>query len=890
MSREAAPGLVFHLVPHTHWDREWYLTRAAFAARLVPAIDDLLERLDASPELRSFLLDGQTVLLEDYLRVRPERRDAVVRLVRDRRLQVGPWYVLADELIPSGESLLRNLQLGAADARRLGGRSDVLYSPDAFGHPAAWPALAAEFGIPFGALWRGLAGDPARPSDVYRWYAPDGRAILLHHLPPDGYETGSGLVDDPERLADAWARLRPALVSRAATSQILVPVGADHHAAPACIGRVRELVAALEPDAEVRVSRLDEYFRAAAREAGDPPELHGELREYGHTWTLQGVHGTRAPLKRRHALAELWLERIAEPLAALAHATGRGDRRAVLRDAWRQLVRAQFHDSIGGCTADPVARRVEARIEDAEQSAREAGRASLDALAGNDPDRARDHPDDTAPRLVLWNPVPRRRAGTVVIADVTWFRRDVLVGPPGSRVPRQGTGARPFSLMGPEGRIPVQSLGRGVALERLDAPRHYPDQDEVDVRRVAFRVPPLGGFGLGVLGPARDGRPPVEPGVRVGARSLDNGLLAVLVGRDGTATLSDLRTRLLYPALLRFESSGDAGDTYTHAPPARDRLRRLRGPVRVRRLASGPLVGALEVAGSLDCPTGTVELRLVLAMHAGSPVLRCTLEYDNRATDHRLRVRLPTGVAGAPAVAGGAFGAVERSAGAPETTNPALETPVTTAPAQRFVAVAGGARGLALLAPGSFEYELARDGDLRLTVLRAVGQLSRGDLPTRPGHAGWPTATPEAQCLGRDRLQFAVAPVTSAEVAAGSALPELWEEVFLPPQAVWLRQATRLHPLAIDLRLEGDGLIHSALQPAGRGEGFVLRCYNTRESAVEGRWRLSHPAVRAVRVRADETPLAELSLEHAGRTIPFRAGPREIVSVLAAPAPESDGP
>ena len=126
-------GLTVHLIPHTHWDREWYLPRATFVARLVPALDDLLDRLDTTPDFRSFFLDGQTVLLEDYLRVRPEQRARVARFVRDGRLQVGPWYVLADELIPSGESLVRNLLLGRADAERLGGRTDVLYSPDAFG-------------------------------------------------------------------------------------------------------------------------------------------------------------------------------------------------------------------------------------------------------------------------------------------------------------------------------------------------------------------------------------------------------------------------------------------------------------------------------------------------------------------------------------------------------------------------------------------------------------------------------------------------------------------------------------------------------------------------------------------------------------------------------------
>src|SRR5207247_1170698 len=157
----AVTSYIFHLIPHTHWDREWYLPRAAFHARLVAMFDVLLERRQADGGFRSFLLDGQTILVEDYLRARPERDSEIKALVKTGRLQVGPWYVLADELIPSGESLIRNLLLGAADAERLGGRLDVLYSPDAFGHPAVLPSLAREFGIKCGVLWRGLVGGVA---------------------------------------------------------------------------------------------------------------------------------------------------------------------------------------------------------------------------------------------------------------------------------------------------------------------------------------------------------------------------------------------------------------------------------------------------------------------------------------------------------------------------------------------------------------------------------------------------------------------------------------------------------------------------------------------------------------------------------------------------------
>jgi mannosylglycerate hydrolase len=878
--------LTFHLIAHTHWDREWYLTQAGFLARLVPALDDLIDRLASDPSFRSFLLDGQTVLLEDYLAVRPEQQERISALVRAGRLQVGPWYVLADELIPSGESLIRNLLAGRSDAEALGGRSDVLYSPDAFGHPAVWPALAREFDIQFGVLWRGLGGEPRQERDLYRWTAPDGREILLYHLPPDGYEIGAALPADPETLPPVWAAVRATLVNRAASSQVAVFVGADHHAAHPAVGRLRDLLADLEPESTVRVSRLDEFFQAAAR-APDLSALHGERRwSYGYTWTLQGVHGTRAPLKRQHSEAELLLERVAEPLASLAAVQGVNDARPLLRRAWRLLIQSQFHDSICGCTSDAVARRVEARIDDAATLAREISRSNLHVLVGNDPDRAREHPRQAAPRLVLWNPAPRRREG-VVVADLTWFRRDVLVGPPGGRRPRHGQAPSPSDVAAALGPRPVQLLGWADTTERLDAAHHYPDQDEVTLVRVAFRSPELGGFGFAEL-PGADEQGALEPVelVRVSHSRIANGLVEVRVRRNGTVAFRDRRSGAELSGLFGVESGGDVGDTYSYAPPQRDRVARLSGPVAVRATAEGPLVGALEVSGRLaagrapeDTTPGVVDVRMTLSLHAGSPILRCTLEIDNHASDHRLRLRFPSGVAGAAAVAGGPFGPVRRNILSGVRHYPG-ETPVASAPAQRYLVHAG----LAILAPGFFEYEVTPSGDVLVTLLRGIGQLSREDLATRPGHAAWPEPTPLAQCHGRHRLQLALCAVKPEDVGAGSVLSELWEDVFLPPRGIWLRQATSLRAPPIEVRLEGAGLVFSAIKPAEEGEEIVLRCYNATDSATHGAWHFSPPIARVVRTRADERQAQSLPLGDGGKVVGFEAGPREIVTILVEPA------
>jgi mannosylglycerate hydrolase len=231
-------------------------------------------------------------------------------------------------------------------------------------------------------------------------------------------------------------------------------------------------------------------------------------------------------------------------------------------------------------------------------------------------------------------------------------------------------------------------------------------------------------------------------------------------------------------------------------------------------------------------------------------------------------------------VAGAAFGAAVRPAVIGDAADYPLETPARTAPAHRFVAAARAARGLALLAPAFFEYEWTPAGDLIVTLLRSVGDLSRGDLPTRPGHAGWPTRTPDAQCLGTTRMTWALAPVSAAEIERGDAVPHLWEDAFLPLQGWWLRDAGTLTPAPADVTLEGTGMVFSAVKPAQAGSPMVLRCYNASGRKAAGAWRFGDGVKSAHRVRADERESVALVLEQRGNVVRFVAEPHEIVTIL----------
>src|SRR5215211_4726236 len=178
-SRMVRPGTVgsggvrpVAVVPHTHWDREWYAPFPTFRQQLVELLDGLLPALESDPPCGHFLLDGQLALVDDYLAVRPEAVEVVRRLNAAGRISLGPWYVLMDEFLVSGETIVRNLQLGLERAAALGGAMEVGYLPDMFGHVAQMPQLLRRAGIGHAVVWRGVPAAVERTS--FTWTAPDG--------------------------------------------------------------------------------------------------------------------------------------------------------------------------------------------------------------------------------------------------------------------------------------------------------------------------------------------------------------------------------------------------------------------------------------------------------------------------------------------------------------------------------------------------------------------------------------------------------------------------------------------------------------------------------------------------------------------------------------------
>jgi alpha-mannosidase len=374
MQRTELPRII--LVPHTHWDREWYQPFAEFRERLVQMMDGLIHTLDADPGFGHFHLDGQMAMVDDYLEVRPDREADIRRLAGEGRISLGPWYTQMDEFLVSGESLIRNLETGLRRARELGGGLMIGYLPDQFGHIGQMPQILANAGIEQAVVWRGVPAAVDRTS--FWWESPDGSRVLAEYL-AFGYGLGWHInyASDAENLAkqleNAVGLLTPVSAGRPSH---LVTVGGDHQLAQSRLSPLLEEVNRAGV-VSARIGSLEEHLDAAT--SGEVPTWKGELRAAARAHLLPNVYSNRVHQKRERGRVEALIERYAEPLAALV--PGFEWPAEGLERAWKLLLWNGAHDAVCGCSVDQVARDVDARYAEARLLAQDIVDGALEKLA-----------------------------------------------------------------------------------------------------------------------------------------------------------------------------------------------------------------------------------------------------------------------------------------------------------------------------------------------------------------------------------------------------------------------------------------------------------------------------------------------------------------------------
>jgi mannosylglycerate hydrolase len=779
------------VVPHTHWDREWYEPYQSFRAKLVHTLDTLLHLMEGDPSYTCFLMDGQMAAIDDYLEVRPQHEPRIRALADAGRLTVGPWYILLDEFLVSGETIVRDLQMGLARSAAFGGAMSVGYLPDMFGHVAQMPQILRLAGFEHAVVWRGVPSAVTKTG--FWWESPDGSTVRTEYLPV-GYSNGAVLPDDPKSLVSRVEDHEQEVASFL-LDDLLLMNGSDHLPPQPVLGRLVAEANALQDDYRFEVTSLPAYLEDAPTEGLE--RWQGELRSGARASLLMGVTSNRVDVKRAAGAAERQLERRAEPYAALYLPAERWPARE-LELAWLGVVRNAAHDSICACSVDEVVDAVLHRFAESRQIAEGIAEGALGALARSLAD----------PGPVVVNPSARPRSGVVelvVAADEPPGPQVQVVsertGLPGSmtldaptvrvmlamlqgpkidndawvqdvRIAEDDTGIDVTLVVGPEERpdVPIAEAKRDL-YTRLGA---RPDVsvrvglDQSPIRRVTARASAVPGLGWRRFEPSPLTNPvTVEGPSEDGAVVLTNGLVAVAVDpTDGTFAVDGI------PGFGRLVDGGDLGDSYNYSPPGNDSFVDApesvtlavteRGPVRARVVVTATYRWPDKVEGATQSRVGSHEVEAVttLELRADEHPVRVTTVFVNPSRDHRLRVHLPLPRPATTSEAECAFTTVTRGLVAEGRRD---EFGLPTFPSRRFV-VAGG---LTVVHDGVTEYELidvegeegsAEAHTLALTLLRSTGMLSRVGMAYRPFPAGPLTPVDGLQLAGRRiEARYAVA-------------------------------------------------------------------------------------------------------------------------------------
>jgi hypothetical protein len=896
------------VVAHTHWDREWYVTHETFRYRLVGLLDGVLDLLERDPSFRHFTLDGQTIVLSDYLELRPGARERIAKLVREGRLLVGPWFVLPDEWLVSGEALIRNLRRGLAEARELGAVMRVGYVPDQFGHVGQLPQLLAGFGCESAALWRGV---PAEIDEsLFEWEAPDGTRVFTAYL-MHGYGNAVHLPLDPDALAGRLRAEGDRLAARSRIPSLLLMNGSDHVAPQPGLPAALAAAMAKLPGTRAEIGTLPGFLARARREATGSLPLHrGELRSGLRSPLLEGCASARMPQKRADFLNDRLLTRTLEPLAAWLAALGGDADPAFLELAWRLALENHPHDSICGCSIDAVHQQMDARFARVSDIAQAHLRRVAGALgrwvaapeagfgrgAGNTIAVWNPHASGPAevegeveidlgrarhPRLHMRDASGRRLPAVAELAVPGEVAASYTLAASGVAVLARGVPPEFMGLFvcalrwggGARGRrVDVVLGGEKPADFDLDATKAelsawLAAQADAPVTFRALKLPRwrlrfvdrLPGCGLRVYRIAR-GAARAGPALRAerqpaGGAAIENELVRIEAQADGRVRWIDRRSGSVVEDALRVVSEGDRGDEYNFDPvPRGERVER---PARAR-VTLGP-VSEAEVSLAIDAryrvPAGlaagrdarasrklSLPVRLRLRLSRGLARVAVEIDVDNTARDHRLRVHVRAPFTAARCEVESAFEIAQRPIApgrlAFGSEQPA-EFPIGASPQRSFATLSDGRQALTVANRGCAEVEALPESDgstsLALTLLRAVGWLSRGDLALRPMHAGPALETPGAQVPGPHRVELGF-----WLHAQGDAQRVADAHRFAAPPWLFAADGASQAPLRDGARLleiDDPAVVVSAIEPRAESSP-QLRLYNASDAArsVVLRW------------------------------------------------------
>ncbi|CAM4129105.1 alpha-mannosidase [Lederbergia lenta] len=842
-----------HIISHSHWDREWYLPFEKHRYYLVKLMDDLLEKLESDPEYKSFHLDGQTIAVDDYLEIKPEKRELLKKYIEENKIIIGPWYILQDAFLTSAEANVRNLIIGMHDAEKFGSFSKLGYFPDTFGVYGQAPQMLQQAGISTATFGRGvkptgfnnMVSDSVNfesPFSELEWQSPDGSSVLGILL-ANWYSNGNEVPTSEEEAKQFWEQKLADARKYASTPHLLYMNGCDHQPLQKDLPEAIRMAKDLYPEIDFVHSNFADYMEAVQKNLPENLQtVQGELRnQRTDGWsTLVNTASARIYLKQMNHLCQIKLERLAEPLSTFAYMLGEEYPEDYLRFAWKQLMQNHPHDSICGCSVDEVHEEMVTRFKKVDQMTDMIIQEQIEKLTNKIEINAPAGYSHAKP-LVVFNTVGHERH--TVIEKVIDYERVYFRDMSFTKIPDylKGKVLPELAIVNASGEVQAASIEDAGVEFGYDLPDDAFRQPYFARKlKLTFATDKLPAMGYQTYFLVEKQEATEEVLMIKNDRVIENNHLKISVHSNGSYDIEHKGSGKTYYHVGGYENTSDIGNEYmfkkgtnekpytTSALKANIQIlenNAARAMMEITHKWEIPVSAAAELedmkdrlvwhrdreAGRSEKMT-TLVLKTILTLGKESEGLAVKVTIDNTAKDHRLRVLYPTSLQTDHHLAESAFEIVQR----PNKPEVEWENPSFDHHQQSFASLSDGEFGLTVATKGLHEYEVLEDQTtLAVTVLRSVSEL--GDWGYFP--------TPEAQCLGTQTAEWFVIPHEGNAIEA-----KVYEQAYDFQTPVVCRQAEiKAGSIPTNnsfINWNSDGLVFTSLKMGEKQDDIIMRFYN----------------------------------------------------------------
>lgn len=845
-----------HVIPHSHWDREWYFTTSRSKVYLMKDLGDVLNTLENDPEFKYFMVDAQGSLLDDYIKWRPQDKERISKLVNDGRLVIGPWYTQTDQLVISGESIVRNMYYGMKRCESFGKYMNVGYVPDSFGQSGNMPQIYRQFGIEDTLFWRGVSDDMVKHTD-YNWRGDDGSVVFTTQI-PFGYYIGGNIPEEPEENEEFWQKecLEKA-GGRSATRHIYFPNGFDQAPVRTNLPQLVKERNEKDPENEYVISCIEDYIKDVKSENPELEEVQGELVIAKHMRIHKSIFSSRSDLKVMNTQIQNYVTNVMEPLLTISYNLGNEYPHEAVAEIWKLLFENAAHDSIGSCISDTANEDVYVRYKQARDIAVNLVELHSRLIATN-------VKNDADMTFTAINTLPQKRKDTVIVKTYVPGGKFAIIDEKGNDVDYTIIKSRDLTDY-----VLSQTI-------MLDPSRKFyvPDQVfEVTMAIKANDVPALGYVQYSIDTQKDSHKETADKKV------LENKYYTIEVEENGSLTIVDKANNVTYKNQGILVENGDDGDSFNYSPPRKDMEVFSNESKCTVKISGSDIYDQAEIHFDMVVPADlderaegkvsvTMLVDMTVALRKDSKVIDFNVKVDNKGLSHRLCVLFDSQIVSAFNYADQQFGLIkrpnyyekemklymesmnnktEKKAGIQELANWAndqstwQEPPISIEPTQSYVSLTDGKTGIAVIPQGVREYEVLDDSKIRLTLFRTYGFMGKENLIYRPGRASGERIieTPAAQLLKEMEFNFGftsyAGDINDSDIDTLAKQYNTNLEVytyaeFLNGRLIFSQREIEGQNAKIHSLFETEGnLVVSAVKKAEEDDGYIIRLYNGKD-------------------------------------------------------------